>query len=105
MISSAGLETLNVKRGPAERETTRARSTTTPDSDAYRDELEAPSRLTIHTIPPIGDMPTSDEVINPGLLVLVQDLGHLDPSSEIDAGAFEPESVGESHRVRGSRLN
>ena len=63
-----------------------------------------PSELTIHTIPPIGDMPTSDEVIDPGLLVLVQDFGHLDTSSEIYAGAFEPESVGESHRVRGSRF-
>lgn len=50
-------------------------------------------------------MPTSDEVVDPGLLVLVQDLGHLDSSSEVDAGAFEPESVGESHRVRGSRIS
>jgi hypothetical protein len=70
----------------------------------YRNKIEAPSELTIHTIPPVGDMPTSDEVIDPGLLVLVQHFGHLDPSSEIDAGAFEPESVGESHRVRGSRF-
>jgi hypothetical protein len=72
--------------------------------NTYIDVIEAPSKLTIHTIPPVGDMPTSDEVVDPGLLVLVKDLGHFDPSSEIDAGAFEPESVGESHRVRGSRL-
>lgn len=64
-----------------------------------------PSELTIHTIPPIGDMPTSDEVVDPSLLVLVQDLGHFDPSSEVDAGAFEPEPVGESHRVCEARLD
>ena len=52
--------------------------------------------LTIHTIPLVGDMATSDQEIDT-CIILLQDLGNFDSSTKVYALSFDPETVSEAH--------
>ena len=53
-------------------------------------------RLTVHTIPLIGDMSTGDQEIDT-CIILLQDFGDFDSSTEVYALSFDPETVSEAH--------